>query len=109
MKRWLPLLLAGLAVAGLPTAAAQEDGVRRNRGGTINLAPLPAVYIVLAVDDYHRIVRLRARSGATADVHVPEGVYDLERLAPGDRVRVDFRVPNEGDPQLAAATIWPAG
>jgi hypothetical protein len=41
-------------------------------------------------------------------VHVPEGVYDLARLQPGDRIRVDFAVPSEGDSQLAAATIWPA-
>jgi hypothetical protein len=108
MKRWLPLLLIGLAAAALPGVAAEDRPPYRNQGGTLNLAPRPGVYIVVAIDGYDRIVRLRARHGGTADVHVPEGVYDLARLQPGDRIRVDFAVPSEGDSQLAAATIWPA-
>lgn len=105
MKRWLLLFLFLLAAAA--PAAADEPGVRRNQSGSINLAPRPATYAVLAVDPYNRVLRLRARNGATADVHVDDDVYDLSRLKAGDRVRVDFLVPNEGERRLTAASVWP--
>jgi hypothetical protein len=107
MKRWPILLIIGLAAAAVPLTAAQEPGVRRNQGGTINLAPPPAVYTVVAVDGYNRTLRLRSRNGGQADVHVDDAVYDVATLKPGDRVRVDFLVPNDGDRRLAAANVWP--
>jgi len=108
MKRWMPAVLLGLSVAALTNAAAQDDDlVRRNRGGTINAAPYPAVYRVAGVDDYNRIVWLRARNGSDSAVHVPEWVFDLCKLDGGDLVRVDFYSPDTSDPSLQAASIWP--
>lgn len=88
-------------------AAGQQDAVQRNQSGSINSAPRPAVYTVVAVDPYNRVVRLQTRQGTTIDVLVGEEVYDLATVKPGDRLRVDFLVPNEGDPPRAAATVWP--
>lgn len=108
MKRWLSLVLLALAMAALPNAVAQDDDVvRRNRGGTINFAPYPAVYRVVGVDDYNRVVALSAASGSTAQVHVPEWAFDLCRLQAGDLIRVDFAAANAGEPASQAATIWP--
>ncbi len=106
MKSLLLLCAAAMFVASSGTAA-QQDIVRRNQSGSINYAPRPAVYEVVAVDTYERVLQLRERSGAIVDVRVPEDVFDLSTLKPGDRLRVDFLVPNEGDPQRAAATVWP--
>jgi hypothetical protein len=106
MPRLLAMLFA--AVASLPTiGVAMDRPVRRNQSGTINYAPRPGVFSVVAVDPYERIVRLRARNGAAADVYVRDGVYDLAKLKPGDRIQVDFLVPDDVDKRLAAATIWP--
>jgi hypothetical protein len=34
-------------------------------------------------------------------------VYDLSKLKPGDKIRVDFVVPDESNSELRAASIWP--
>lgn len=107
MKLPPQLLVCALAVVALPAAAHDDPWVQRNRSGTINYAPRPGVFVVDEVDHYHRTVRLRARNGATADVHVDDDVYDLSKLKPGDRIQVDFLVPDEVDERPAAATIWP--
>jgi hypothetical protein len=106
MSRLLAMLFA--AFASLPTIGASMDRpVRRNQSGTINYAPRPGVFTVVSVDAYNRTVRLRARNGAAADVYVGDRVYDLAKLKPGDRLQVDFLVPDDVDKRLAAATIWP--
>jgi hypothetical protein len=63
---------------------------------------------VLAVDAEGRTVRLRAANGRTGVVQVGESVYDLSKVKAGDRIKVDFVVPDEKNPQLRAASIWPA-
>lgn len=106
----LQLLAAALAAVSVQALAHGDLGVRRNQSGSINYAPLPAVYVVLAVDDYASTLTLLARNGATAEVEVSERGFDVSKLEPGDLVRVDFLVPNEygdEDEPLTAATIWP--
>ena len=105
MKRLLSSWAVALAV--VCTGAAAQLDVQRNQSGSINYAPRPAVYTVVAVDPYNRIVQLQTRQGRTIEVLVDENVYDLATVKPGDHLRIDFLVPNEGDPQLAAATVWP--
>ena len=74
-----------------------------------NYAPMAIGTLeVLAVRPADRVIRLRDKDGKAADVHVQEHVYDLSKLKPGDKVKVDFYQPVEGDTQLRAAGIWPA-
>ena len=103
----ISLLAAALAVVSLQGLAADEAPVHRNQSGSINYAPRPGVFVVVDVDDHGRTVRLRARNGVAADVVVADEVYDVSKLRPGDRVQVDFLVPNDDKERLAAAAIWP--
>jgi hypothetical protein len=41
-------------------------------------------------------------------VQVGDSVYDLSKLKAGDKIKVDFVIPDEKNPQLRAASIWPA-
>lgn len=107
MKRWLPVLLLGVAAMALSTPGADAQPVRRNQGGSINWAPYPSVYRVVGVDDYERVVSLSTGRSSTAVAHVPEWVFDLCLLSPGDLIRVDFFSREPDDPPLRAATIWP--
>lgn len=100
------LVLSAL-VAVLPPATTDNAAARRNQSGSLNYAPRPGMFLVVTVDSMQNIVRLRARNGAEADVHVDPRAFDLDRLRPGDVVQVDFLVPNDGDPPLSAATICP--
>ena len=78
------------------------------QGGGINWAPMPQVFEVVSVDSYSRTVRMRAQDGSTDDVHVGEGVYDLSKLKTGQKIQVNFIVPDSMNPKkLAAANIWP--
>lgn len=88
------------------TGGAHGGGHSAQRGG-LNYAPRPAVYSVIEVDSDARTVRLRALDGRTGVVHVADGVYDLSTLQPGDRVRVDFVVPDAANSALRAASVWP--
>ena len=109
-----------LATAALGSAEAQRVGGNRGdrgdrvlRPGTIpaeeNYAPMAiGVLEVLAVRPADRVIRLRDKEGKTADVHVQEHVYDLSKLKAGDKVRVDFFQPTQGDPRVRAAGVWPA-
>ena len=63
---------------------------------------------MLSVDADARTVQLRAADGRTGVVQVGASVYDLAKLKAGDKVQVDFVVPDEKNPQLRAASIWPA-
>jgi hypothetical protein len=77
------------------------------QGGGINYAPQPDVYSVISVDSYARTVQMRAADGRTGDVYVAEGVYDLSTLKAGDKIRVDFVVPDAMNSRLSAASVWP--
>ena len=77
------------------------------QGGGINYAPQPAVYSVISIDSYARTVRLRAADGRTGDVYVGDDIYDLSKLKQGDKIRVDFVVPDAMNSKLSAASVWP--
>lgn len=112
-------LCAGLIGATLAiTADAQRVG-SGNRGDRVrppesipaieSHAPMTtSVFEVLSVRPSERVIRLRGRDGKTADVHVQEHVYDVSKLKEGDKVKVDFFQPDEGDTRLRAAGVWPA-
>jgi hypothetical protein len=40
-------------------------------------------------------------------VYVNSDIYDISTLKAGDRIRVDFIVPDAMNPKPAAASIWP--
>jgi len=44
----------------------------------------------------------------TGVVQVGPSVYDLSKLKAGDRIKVDFVLPDEKNKELRAASIWPA-
>ncbi len=109
------LFVSSLAVVALIVSASADaqrvGGVGdrpgfRNQGG-VNQGQPPAVYVVVSVDSYAQSVRLRAADGSTADVYVPDGVYDLSKLNDGDKVQVNFLEPDGMNNKLSAATIWP--
>ena len=113
MRTAIKLVCCGLlATMLLQPAVAQRAGGgdgrgQRMQGGGINYAPQPAVYSVVSVDSYARTVRLRAADGRTGDVYVSEGVYDVSKLKSGDRIRVDFVIPDSANSKLSAASVWP--
>lgn len=112
LRALLPAILATSFAIGSPALATEASADRspppsRNQSGSLNYAPRPALFVVVAIDEYHRILRLRARNGAEADVHVDDRIHDLATLRPGDLVQVDFFVSGAPDEPLAAATIWP--
>jgi hypothetical protein len=108
-------LLAALAALGIlfgATAEAQmgDGGVGprpgiRNKGGSGGQEP--GIYQVVSVDTYANKVQLRAADGTTASVHVSSDVYDISKLNAGDRIQVNFYVPDSMNPGLRAAGIWP--
>ena len=79
---------------------------QRMVGGGLNYAPRPAVYAVLSVDADARTVQLRAADGRTGNVYVDEAVFDVSTLKPGDKIRVDFVVPDATNKSLRAASVW---
>jgi hypothetical protein len=95
-----------LAAAAATGAVAQVDERRRNQGGGGGQAP--GVFAVLAVDTYARTVQLRGSDGTVSTARVPEGVYELSKLKPGDRIQVNFYVPDSMNPGLRVSAIWPA-
>ena len=106
-----------VAAAALGSAEAQRVGGDRGdrvlRPGTMpaeeRYAPMAiGVLEVLSVRPADRMIRLRDKEGKTADVQVKEHVYDLSKLKAGDKVKVDFFQPVDGDTQLRAAGVWPA-
>ena len=111
MKGFIRPICVGLLIATLlqPVLAQIGGGIggRRVQGQGISYAPEPQVFAVLSVDAQDRTVELRAENGRTGLVLVGASVYDLSRLKAGSRIRVDFVVPTEKDPQLRAASIWP--
>jgi len=111
MRALFKLICLGLFAAMLlqPVLAEREDGEgRRMQGGGINYAPQPEVYVVVSTDFMSSTVRISAADGRTGDVHVDSDVYDLSNLNPGDKIRIDFRLPESENSELSAAKIWPA-
>lgn len=113
MRTFIKLVCYGL-LAALPLqpalsqrASGGDGGGQRMQGGGINYAPRPAVYSVISIDSYARTVRLRAADGRTGDVYVAEGIYELAKLKAGDKIRVDFVVPDTKNSKLSAASVWP--
>lgn len=111
-------LCAGLIGATLAITADAQRAGGGNRGDRPKPpASIPAIesqapmttseFEVLSVRSSERVIRLRGPDGKTADVHVQEHVYDLSKLKAGDKVRVDFFQPDEGDTRLRAAGVWP--
>jgi hypothetical protein len=120
MRRPPIALLCVLAVAAAAMSFAVEaqrvDGGRRDRvhppesiPANESYAPLTtSLFEVLSVRTSDRLVRLRGKDGRTADVLVQDHVYDVSKLKAGDKVRVDFFQPDDGDTRLRAAGVWPA-
>ena len=50
---------------------------------------------------------MRAADGRTSDVYVAEGIYELAKLKAGDKIRVDFALPDEQSRKPSAASVWP--
>ncbi len=116
-KRSACMCAVVLGAAFAISADAQRAG--GNRGDRVRpVEPIPAVesyapmttsvFEVLSVRPSDRVMRIRGKDGKTADVHVQEHVYDVSKLKAGDKVKVDFFQPDEGDTQLRAAGVWPA-
>jgi hypothetical protein len=59
------------------------------------------------LDGHAQTVRLRAADGSTADVCVPDGVYDPSTLGSDDKVQVNLLEADGIDSTLSAASIWP--
>jgi hypothetical protein len=110
MRNALQLALAASVAVSAPAIALDETtappAAWRNQGGSINYAPRPGVFEVVAVDEYNRVVRLRSRFGAEADVYVDDRIQPVSALRPGDRIEVDFFVPQDSEDRLSAASIW---
>jgi hypothetical protein len=95
-------LLAGLAAT---RTDAQIDERRRNQGGSGG-QPV-GIFKVVSVDTYAGTVQLQGADGSVSTVKVPDGVYDLSKLSAGDRIQVNFYVPDAMNPGLRASAIWP--
>ena len=90
-------------------AAAAASGPRRNVDGQgINYAPSPPSTPCCRSTSRTKTVELRAANGRTGVVHVGASVYDLSKLKAGDRIKVDFVLPDDKNKELRAASIWPA-
>ena len=113
MKKFMRPICFGLLTAMLlqpvlaQVGAGGGVGGRRVQGQGINYAPQSEVYAVFAIDLQDRTVQLRAADGRTGTVYVGESVYDLSKLKAGDKIRVDFVVPDGSNSELRAASIWP--
>lgn len=95
-------LLVGSAAT---CAHAQIDERRRNPGGGGG-QPV-GIFKVVSIDTYAGTLRLEAADGSVSTVKVPDGVYDLTKLSAGDRIQVNFYVPDAMNPGLRASAIWP--
>ncbi len=104
MRTFIKRICFGLLAAILLQPVLAQQG---GNGGGINYAPRPAIYSVLSIDSSGHKVQLRAADGRTGVVYVGEETYDLSKLKPGDKIRVDFVVPEDQNSQLTAASIWP--
>ena len=60
----------------------------------------------ISVDRNDRTVQLRAADGRTGNVYVDEAIFDVSTLKAGDKIRVDFVVPDATNNGLRAASVW---
>jgi hypothetical protein len=95
-----------LLAAATSRAHAQRENLPRNRGG--GGGPGMGVYKVVAIDTNARTIDVQAADDSVSTVKVPEGVYELSKLKVGDRIQVNFYVPDSMNPGLRAASIFPA-
>jgi hypothetical protein len=111
MKRFIAAVCLALVTASMQQPVLAEMGGggegRRTQSGGINYAPEAAIYVVVSVDSIRRTVRIQTADGRAGDVHVGEGIYDISKLTPGQKIRVDFLVPEGKDSKLSAGSIWP--
>jgi hypothetical protein len=98
MKALTRRLAVGLLAATLFQAVLAQG---------INNASPPAIYSVISIDPDNRMVRLRVMDGRTGYVHVPGEVYDLSKLKPGAKIKVDFVAAGGKSKKLSAAAVWP--
>jgi hypothetical protein len=96
------LLFAGITATD---ALAQLDERRYSKGGGGG-SPV-AVFQIMAIDTDTRTLKLKAADGSVSSVKVPDGVYDLSKLNVGDRIQVNFYVPDAMNPGVRASAIWP--
>jgi hypothetical protein len=99
MKALNRRIAVGLLAAALVEAVLAQG---------INNASPPGVYLVISIDPDNRTVHMRSMDGRTGYVHVPEDVYDLSKLKPGAKIRVDFVAPDgKKSDKVSAAAVWP--
>jgi hypothetical protein len=109
----VPAFIAVALISTVANAQRAGPGDRRPRPLTTvpaveSYAPAAAgVFEVISVQASDRLVRLRASDGKAVDVSVAEHVYDLSKLKAGDKLKVDFFQPDEANPKVSAAGIWP--
>ncbi len=115
----IPAFIFMVCVSTVADAQRAGAGDRRGDRPRLPLGPttLPAVenyapaaagiFEVVSVRASDRAVRLRASDGKALDVNVAEHVYDVSKLKAGDKLKVDFFQPDEENPKVSAAGIWP--
>lgn len=101
----LVVLLGGAVEAQIGDGGVGPRPGLRNKGG--GGGQEPGIYQVVSVDTYAQTVQLRGADGSTAAVKVSSDVYDISKLKSGDRVQVNFYVPDSMNPGLRAAGLWP--
>ena len=109
----IPAFIVMALMSTVADAQRAGGGDRRPRPLTTlpaveSYAPAAAgIFEVVSVQESDRVVRLRASDGKALDVSVAEHVYDLSKLKAGDKLKVDFFQPDEANPKVSAAGIWP--
>ena len=109
--QWFCIAAVVLAASAPSLAQRREDPVLpRNQTGGVASQPNNGVFQVISIDSYNRAVQMQGSGGSPFTVYVGEDIYDISKLKPGDRIQVNFLVPDGlGDPnKLKAANIWPA-
>ncbi len=84
---------------GLPLRLGRFDA------GAVGYGAAPGVYTVASINARENTVRLRDDDGNTAEVYIQERAFDVETLAVGDVVAVDFLMQGDGADRLEAASI----
>ena len=109
----IPAFIFMTLISTVADAQRPGPGDRRPRPLTTlpaveSYAPAAAgIFEVISVQASERVVRLRASDGKALDVSVAEHVYDLSKLRAGDKLKVDFFQPDDANPNVSAAGIWP--